>query len=248
MVGLLELLGVPYTGCNPRGLVLSRGKALSKKIVSYHRIRAPRFAVYPLGTKGRKPKSLSFPLFVKSANEDASVGISQASVVHDADKLEERVQFIHDRVGSSAIAEEFIEGRDIYVPVLGNQRLRVLTPQELVFARKDEEASNIATEKAKHDVKYQKKWGIDIKAADLDPATRDRLIKTTKRIFRALQLEGYARVDYRLDNEGRAYFLEANANPDLARYEELANAAESSGLSYLQLIQMVLRLGLSRRR
>ncbi len=246
VVSYLELLGLPYTGCNAQGMVLSRGKALSKKIVTYHRVPVPRFVVFPRNKRVRPSKTLRYPLIVKSADEDASLGISQASVVWDAKELAERVAFVHERVGSHAIAEQFIEGRDIYVPVLGNDRIRVFPAQELVFKKRPDDTMNIATEKAKFDLRYQKKWGIDLKPAELDDALKKRLERLTKRVYHALQLDGYARVDYRVDAEGNPYFVEANANPDLAHEEEFAKAAESAGLSYEKLIQSILTLALKR--
>ena len=115
----LELLRVPYTGCNPRGLMLARGKDLSKTLVHYHRIPVPAFAVFPQRRKVRRPKRLALPLIVKSLSEDASYGISQASVVDNDEKLVERVNFIHEKIGTAAIAEQYIEGRELYVGVLG---------------------------------------------------------------------------------------------------------------------------------
>ena len=127
----LELMHVPYTGCNPRGLMLARGKDLSKTLVHYHRIPVPAFAVFPKGRKVKRPARLALPLIVKSVNEDASYGISQASVVDSDDKLVERVNFIHERIGTNAIAEQYIEGREIYVGIVGNERLHVLPVWEL---------------------------------------------------------------------------------------------------------------------
>ena len=142
----LELLRMPYTGCNPRGLVLARGKDLSKKLLIYHRIPLPAFAVFPLRRKIRRPPRLTFPLIVKSLNEDASWGISQASVVDSDEKLAERVNFIHDSIGTPAIAEQYIEGRELYVGVLGNERLRVFPIWELEFGSMPQGARLIATE------------------------------------------------------------------------------------------------------
>ncbi|MFQ5719776.1 MAG: D-alanine--D-alanine ligase [Acidobacteriota bacterium] len=249
MVGYLELLGVPYTGCNPGGLLLTRDKALSKELLTYHRIRVPDFAVFAIGRKVRRPRRLTFPLIVKSVMEDASLGISQASVVHDDDRLIDRVHFIHEHVKTPAIAEQFIEGRDIYVGIIGNHRLRVLPPQELVFKKAPEEAVLIATAKAKHDVAYQEKWGIDIlPAAKLTDEVRSDLERTSKRIYRILRLSGYGRIDFRVDRDGRIFFLEANANPEIARYEEFASGAAGAGINYEQLLQRILNLGLERAR
>src|SRR6476646_6275226 len=147
----LELLKVPYTGCNPRGLMLARGKDLSKTLVHYHRVPVPAFAVFPMRRKVKRPKRLALPLIVKSLSEDASWGISQASVVDTDEKLAERVAFIHERIGTAAIAEQYIDGRELYVGVLGNERLRVLPVWELKFGSIAKGARPIATEKVKHD-------------------------------------------------------------------------------------------------
>lgn len=246
VVSYLEAIGVKYTGCDARGLLLGRSKALSKSILSYHRVPVPHFHVFPKNRSVKRPRRLTFPIIVKSLSADASLGISQASIVHDDDKLKERVEFIHTSVGTDAIAEQYIDGRDVYVGVLGNRRLYVLEPQELVFSTKQPNAPKIATAKVKHDVAYQEKWGIDVRAARVDDETRRRLDRLSRRVYRGLYLSGYARIDYRLDPNDRPYFLEANPNPDLACYEELANAAENTGLSYDALLEKILSLGLRR--
>src|SRR5438552_13327823 len=158
----LELSRIPYTGCNPRGLVLARGKDLSKTLVHYHRIAAPAFAVFPMHRKVRRPKRLALPLIVKSLSEDASWGISQASVVDTEEKLAERVTFIHERIGTAALVEQYIEGRELYVGVLGNERLRVLPIWELDFGTVAQVARPIATERLKHDPTYQERNGTQV--------------------------------------------------------------------------------------
>jgi D-alanine-D-alanine ligase len=245
VVSYLELLKVKYSGCNPRGLMLSRGKALSKKLLAYHRIRVPDFAVFPLGRKVRRPRHLAFPLIVKSLIEHSSLGISQASVGDTDEKLAERVRFIHERVGTDAIAEQFITGRELYVSVLGNDRLVAFTPWELLVEAREPDAPLIATARVKHDPEYQAKKGITIHAAEgLHPDTEKRLLHDSKRIFRILELTGYARIDFRLDDEGRTWFLEANPNPDIAREEEFAQAAAFDGIPYPKLLERIVRLGL----
>ncbi len=247
VVAYLELLRVPYTGCGTRGLVLARDKALSKKLVSYHRIRAPRFAVFRSGRAVKRPRSLQFPLIVKSLTEEASMGIAKASVVNDDEKLSQRVQFVHERVETHAIVEQFISGREIYVGVIGNERLKIFPPQELIVRKQASDEELIATERIKHDVAYQKKHGVELAPVqDQPPGLIARLERLSKRIYRILELNGYARIDYRLDREDRIYFLEANPNPEIARFEEFASAAESAGLSYESLLQRVLNLGLRR--
>ncbi len=245
VVSYLELMKVKYTGCNPRGLMLSRGKALSKKLLAYHRIRVPDFAVFPMGRKVKRPRHLAFPLIVKSLIEHSSLGISQASVVDSDEKLAERVRFIHERIGTDAIAEQFIGGREIYVSVLGNDRLAAFTPWELVVEKQDPDAPLIATAKMKHDPDYQAKKGIAIRAAQqIHPDAEARLLHDSKRIYRILELTGYARIDFRLDEEGRTWFLEANPNPDIAREEEFAQAAAHDGIPYPKLLERIVRMGL----
>jgi D-alanine-D-alanine ligase len=245
----LELLRIPYTGCNPRGLMLARGKALSKKLLAYHRIPVPAFAVFPMRRKIRRPARLRFPLIVKSISEDASRGIAQASLVDADDKLAERVAFVHEKIGTDAIAEQYIEGRELYVGVLGNERLRVLPVWELEFGNMAEGTSRIATEKVKHDIGYQERRGIDHgPAKKLAPELRTRIQQLAKRICRTLELDGYSRVDFRLSDDGIPYFLEANPNPEIARIEEFAEAARHDGLKYPDLLQRILALGISRAR
>ena len=160
VASFLELMRIPYTGCNPRGLMLARGKDLAKTLVHYHRIPVPAFAVFPIGRKVKRPSRLALPLIVKSLNEDGSYGISQASVVDTDEKLIERVDFIHERIGTPAIVEQYIEGREIYVGVLGNDRLRVLPLWELTFGNMADGDWPIATEKVKHDTDYQERRKI----------------------------------------------------------------------------------------
>ncbi|HEY6993539.1 MAG TPA: D-alanine--D-alanine ligase [Xanthobacteraceae bacterium] len=243
----LELLRVPYTGCNPRGLVLARGKDLSKKLLIYHRIPLPAFAVFPMRRKIRRPPRLGLPLIVKSVSEDASYGIAQASVVDSDEKLAERVSFIHERIGTAAIAEQYIEGRELYVGVLGNERLRVLPIWELEFGSLPQGARAIATEKAKHDLEYQQRHDIVVgPAKDLSPQLVASIERAAKRIYRTLELDGYARIDFRLSADGVPYYIEANPNPEIARVEEFASAAKHDGLEYPELIQRIVALGISR--
>lgn len=249
IVSYLELLGVPYTGNNPRGMVLARDKALSKKVATYHGINAPRFFVVAKGQKAKRPRDLGFPLIVKSLIEEASMGISKASVVRDDDALAARVAFIHERIETDAIVEEFISGREVYVAILGNERLTTLPPRELIVDARPPGEELIATETLKHNVNYQKKQGVRVAAAQrLPKGGESTLERISKQMYRMLSLEGYARIDYRLSKDGKFYFLEANPNPELANYEELASAAAQQGISYENLIQRVLNLGLLRER
>ncbi len=245
VVSFLELMKQKYTGCNPRGLTLARDKALTKQILYYHRIRAPRFAVFPPNRMVRPSKRLIYPLFVKSVSDEGSAGISQASVVRDDEKLKERVEFIHRQNQTSAIVEEFIEGREIYVGVIGNQNLQTYTPWEMVMKNLPEGAPVIATGKAKWDVEYQKKIGLETIPAGLEPKTKKELQRISKRIYRILGLNGYARIDYRLTEGGRIYALEVNPNPHIARNEDFADSAEHCKVKYNALLQKIMTLGMS---
>lgn len=247
VVSYLEMKQVPFTGCRPRGLVIARDKALAKKILHYHRIRVPDFAVFPRGRKVRRPRALEFPLIVKSLTEEASTGISQASIVENDDKLRERVEFIHQNVGTDALVEEFIDGRELYVCILGNKPLTVLPIWELVFENLASGSAAIATASVKHNADYQRKRGIfQQPAEDLEPAMIEHIRKTSRRIYRLLQLDGYARLDYRLTPAGDLYFLEANPNPEIASTEEFASAAEIAGIEYPELLEKIVKLGLKR--
>jgi D-alanine-D-alanine ligase len=245
VVSHLELLKLSYTGCNPRGLLLARDKSLSKKLLAYHRIPVPEFEVFRIGRPIRRPKRLQFPLIVKSLTQEASIGISQASVVDSDEKLRERVTFIHESIGTAALAERYIEGRELYVGVLGNQLLQALPVWELFFTNMPPDAKRIATDRVKWSVKYQKKYGIESGPARELPETAAGAIQhLCKRAFRALELSGYARIDMRLDDAGNAWVLEANPNPQIARGEDFAASAERAGMSYETVLQRIINLGL----
>ncbi|MGA9025915.1 MAG: hypothetical protein WB440_07655 [Steroidobacteraceae bacterium] len=244
VVAFLELMRQPYTGCNPRGMMLSRDKVLSKQLLSYHRVPTPQFMVFARGKRPRVPRKLRFPMFVKSSTEDASLGIAHASVVGDEKQLIERIAFIHEQTGSDALVEEYIEGRELYVGVIGNERLRVLPVWEMTFGSLPENLPAIATRKVKWDRRYQQKYGITTAAAqDLPEGTVARLEQLSKRIYRALHLSGYARMDFRLRADGTLYVLEANANPNLSAAEDFAQSALNAGLKYGELLQRILAFG-----
>ncbi|HEY4369761.1 MAG TPA: hypothetical protein VGN07_21180 [Steroidobacteraceae bacterium] len=244
VVAFLELMKQPYTGCNPRGMMISRDKVLSKQILAYHRIPTPGFTVFRKGQRYKLPRKLKFPLFVKSATEDASLGISQASVIHEPDRLKERIEFIHEQTHSDALVEEYIEGRELYVGVIGNERLRTFPVWEMDFGTLPDVMAGIATRKVKWDRAYQKKHGIRTGAApplpDGVPAYLDKL---SKRIYRTLYLSGYARMDFRMRPDGSVFVLEANANPNISHREDFADSAKASGIAYAALLEQIIRLG-----
>jgi D-alanine-D-alanine ligase len=245
VVSHLELLKLSYTGCNPRGLLLARDKSLSKKLLAYHRIPVPESEVFRIGRPIRRPKRLVYPLIVKSLTQEASIGISQASVVDTDDKFKERVLFIHESIGTTAIAEQYIEGRELYVGLLGNQALQALPVWELFFTNMPEGAKRIATDRVKWSVKYQKKYGIDSgPAKDLPDSAAEEIQHLCKRAFRALEMSGYGRIDLRMDESGKVWVLEANPNPQIAKGEDFAASAEKTGLSYETVLQRIINLGL----
>lgn len=247
IVSFLELIPVPYTGCNPRGMVLSRDKALTRKILSYHRIPGPDFVIFKRGRKVKRPSKLNLPLFVKSQVEEASLGISQASVVETDAELIERVHFMHEKFHTDVIAEEYIEGRELYVGIFGEDRLTVLPIWELLFANMPENVPRIATRRVKWDAKYQEKHGISSAPAQgISPELRSKIESICKRAYRALGISGYARMDLRLKANGEVYVIEANPNPEIARGEDFADSAQEFGWSYEELIKRILSQGLHR--
>ena len=248
VVTFLELMRQPYTGCNPRGMMLSRDKVLTKQILAYHRIPTPRFHVFPWGRAYREPHGLEFPLFVKSATDDASLGISQASVVHDREKLRERVEFIQAQAQSDALAEEYIEGRELYVGVMGNERLTTLPVWELDFGKLPEAQAGIATRKVKWDSVYQRRHGISTgPARDLPEGSEKRITQLARRVFRALHMSGYARMDMRMRPDGSVFVLEANANPNLTYGEDFAESGHVAGIGYPRLLNRIVQLGMQYR-
>ncbi len=241
----LEALRVPYTGCNPRGLMLAHNKGLAKMVCRYHRIPVPAFHVFPIGQrKVIPPKRLTYPMIVKSLTEEGSVGISQASIVNDVAALQERVKFIHRTTATDAIIERYIDGREIYVGVIGNQRLQTLPIWEMDFSGLPERAPRIATGRLKWDEDYQQKIKLNTgPAQNLPNGLQIELPRLAKRAYRALQLSGYARMDFRVTDEGKVYLLEANPNPQLMYGEDFAESADNGGISYEQLMTRIISLG-----
>ena len=236
----LELMKIPYTGCNPRGLMLAHDKPLSKKILAYHRILTPHFVVFERGQSVRLRRVYPYPLLVKSAIEEASLGISDKSIVRNEVELRDRIAYVHEELKTDALVEEFIEGRELYVGVLGNRRLQTLPVWEMTFKNLPPDVPNIATRRVKWDTAYQKKVGILTQAAEgLSDATKLAISKLCKRVFRILSLSGYARMDLRMADDGRIYVLEANPNPNLSYGEDLAESAEMVGINYEQLLQRI---------
>ena len=247
VAGLLEMMGVPYTGSSPTGLTLCKNKGMAKELLAYHKIRVPNFAIFSPGATIKKPPHLKFPLFIKPAEEEASYGIAQDSFVENDEALEERIRFIHERMNQTALAEEYIEGREIYVSLIGNERLRVFPLREVIFTEVPEDQPKFSTFKAKWDDAYRKRWGIqNVFAEPFPDGVVQRMARMCKAVYRALRIRGYGRIDLRVTPEGEIVILEANPNPNLDRDDEFAQSAIKGGLTYERMIQRILRLALSR--
>ena len=246
VVSYFEMMRIPYTGCNPRGLLLARDKALTKMILTYHRIGVPDFDVFRLGRMISRRRKFTYPLIVKSLTEEGSVGIAKASYVENEDQLRERVTLIHDKLHGDAIAEQYIDGRELYVTVLGNTKLEILPIRELVFDNVEPGTPKMATYKVKWDDKYRERWGIHYQfARNLPEGMEQRIAHLCKRVYHLLDMKGYGRVDFRVAADGELHVLEANPNPGIARDEDCSLSAIKSGLSYEDFIQRILQLGLT---
>jgi len=243
---VLEMHGYRYTGSSPTGLLVARNKSLTKKILAHHGIRVPAFAEFRPGEKPVRPSELRFPLIVKPLLEDASVGISQASVVKDDEDLAARVKFIHEKFHQAAIVEELIEGRELYVGLMGNDTLQVLPIVELTFGEAEGE-HRIATYKAKWDEEYRKRKKIrNVFAKGLSEEVSGKIADICTTAFHALWLKDYGRVDLRLTHDDEVYVLEVNPNPYLAYENEMADAAEKAGMGYPEFIQRIVDEAMAR--
>lgn len=240
IASLLELSGIPYTGTGPAGLLLCRDKALTKTILNHHHIKVPPFAALPVGVT-RLARRMTYPLIVKPALMDGSDGISRSSVVFNDEELSERVQMLHTRTVQPVICEGFVEGREIYVGILGNRQLTALPARELRFDAAAEAGPQIATARVKLDEDYRKKWNIQYTFAELPPDLERKVARLCKRIYRLLHLRDYGRIDLRISPEGAIYCLEANPNPDLTMDDELPQSAARAGIEYPQLISRIVQ-------
>ena len=248
IAALLEMTRIPFTGSGPTGLMLCRDKRLCKQLLSLHRIRVPKFVNISPGHRFRPPKSLRFPLVVKPAFEDSSEGISNASLVTNESALKERVRFVHDGWEQPVTVEEYIQGREFYVGILGNKKLTVLPIRECVFDSDQGEGPLLATYRVKWNAEYRKKWNIRFDFAELDAPIVSKIERICKKVYRLLQIRDYGRIDLRLTPDNELVILEVNPNPDVAYGEEVAEAADKAGISYEKLIDRIVNLALRRNR
>lgn len=240
---LLELLGVKYTGCDPLALHLCKDKGLTKKILSFHSLAVPQFLVSKRSQPITKLENFHFPALVKPLGLEASEGISQMSLVDNGKDCTERIRFIHDRYECDVIIEQFISGREVYVSILGNEKLTVFPPRELFFKHAPEDEPRFATYKAKWDKNYRKKWGIQNGSAKVLPEkVQEHINDVCKKIYRLFQMRGFGRLDLRVTSENQVFFIEANPNPSLNKDEDFAQSAAAAGLEYNQLIERIVGL------
>lgn len=247
VAAVLDMHGYTYTGSPPTALLVARNKSLTKKVLAFHGIRVPAFAEYHPGDELVRPSELRFPLIVKPLLEDASVGIAQASVVEDDDSLVQRIEFIHEKYAQAAIVEELIEGRELYVGLIGNDRLEVLPLIEMTFGEPETGEHRIATYKAKWDEEYRKRKKINnVFAKGLSDELTAKIGEICTTAFHALWLQDYGRVDVRLTHDDEVYVLEVNPNPFIAYEHEMANSAEKAGMKYEAFVQRIVDEALAR--
>ncbi len=245
MTALMQLVGVPFTGAGPMSLQLCKDKGLTKVILNYHQIKTPQFLVVKKSKSIQSLKKFKYPAIIKPLQLESSEGISQVSYVENEKEAKARIKFIHDKYSVDAIMEEFIDGREVYVSVLGNDKLNVFPPREMFFKQVPEDEPKFATYKSKWDQDYRKKWGIDSGwASDMPEATQKKLFDICKKIYRVLGIQGFGRIDLRIkDNE--IYFIEANPNPSIAKKEDYALSAHKGGVEYEDLIAKIVSLSLT---
>lgn len=238
---LLELMRVKYTGARPDGLMLCKDKALAKKVLAYHRVRVPHFVISTELRPLKRLRRFVYPAFVKPVGEESSDGIAKASFAKSEEEALERARFIHEKFHCDALIEEYIEGRELYLSVMGNRKLTVFPPREIFFHDVPEDMPKFATFKAKWDDTYRKKWGIQNGPANELPAgVEEKLARLARKVYRVLKIKGFGRVDVRLTQGGEVVVIEANPNPSLACEDDFAQAAGAAGLPYDVLIQKIL--------
>lgn len=246
VTGVLDLLELPYTGGGPGELYLQEDKALSKKLLAYEQVLYPDFATFAPSAEFQTGGRLRMPLFVKPLRMDASLGIDEKSLVRNMQELMERVLSIHKRFGDAALAEEYIEGREFYVGVLGNQEPTVFPPIEMDFSGLPEGSLRVMDNEAKFDESSKRFQGTKAVIAELEPELKARLQKVALDAYRALCVRDYGRIDMRLADSGEIYVIEVNANCYLEESSEFVVAAAAGGLDYIALVNRIVELAVER--
>jgi D-alanine-D-alanine ligase len=247
IAALLDTQGLKYTGSGPGELYLSQDKGLSKKLLDYEGILYPRYAVFSrTSDEFETGGNLRMPLFVKPLRADSSIGIGSNSLVYDTGALMKRVSAIHREVEDSALAEEYIEGREFYVSVLGNIQPQALPPVEVDFTGFPEGQPKVLDSKAKWSEGSKEYKGTRSVIADIPGELRARLQKVSIDAYRALRVRDYGRVDLRLTGTGEIYVLEVNASCYLEKTAEFAMAAHAAGIEYDAMIGRIVESALER--
>lgn len=244
IASLLELLNIPYTGTGPTGLMLCRDKALSKQVLSHHGLPVPTFASIPSDYKCF-PGNLKFPLLIKPQMGDGSEGISLRSLTSNEADTMARARLLCVAMQQPIICEEYIEGRELKICILGNKKLHVFPPREVVFGSSKKGGPTFATARVKVDEKYRKKWQISYPKADLPGSVEAKVKKIAKKIYQLLHIRDYGKIDLRLTTTGSVYFIEANPNPDLSP-TGFGTFASWDGIDYIRLIGEIVKLAMQR--
>jgi D-alanine-D-alanine ligase len=246
VTGLMDLLGLAYTGCGPGEGYLQQDKGLAKKLLAFDQIRYPDFAIFAADSTLETAGNLHLPLFVKPLRADASIGIDSGSLVHTSTELMKRVVYIHEELHDSALAEEYIEGREFYVGLLGNQDPIALPTIELDFSGLADGKPRFATRKAKWNKRTAEYKGTRSVLAELSEELAGKLSQAAIGAYRALRVHDYGRVDFRVTEAGEVYVIEVNASCYLERNSEFATAAKAAGIEYNDLIERIVQLALER--
>ncbi|MBC62637.1 MAG: hypothetical protein CMP11_09315 [Zetaproteobacteria bacterium] len=244
LASLCKLMGLSYTGSDPLSLHICKNKALQKEILSFHKIKIPQFTIASNKSKEKDFSHLTYPLIVKPLCQEASEGISQSSYVSSQESCMKRVEYLYSRFKVHSIVEEFIEGRELYIALIGGSRVSSFNPVELVFSKYPQGKPNIATYHAKWDNHYRKRWGISAVASSLEKSLKNKVRCYSKKIYKTLGLSGYVRFDLRLRENGDIYFIEANPNPSIAKSDDFAKSVTTAGTSYEALIERILNQAL----
>lgn len=246
--GVLDALRLPYTGGGPGELFIRGHKSLAKKILAYEKINCPDFAVFSRDADLETGGQLRMPLIVKPLERDASIGIGPEALVRSTTEMIERVQVIQRKVKDSALVEEYVEGREFYVGVLGNRERMAFPPVEMDFSGLPEGAPRVLDYKAKWDKNSSEYKGTRAVLPDLPEELKARLQQVATNACRALLVRDYARVDLRLTDTGDIYVIEVNAPCDLDPTSEFATGARASGLDYPTLVNRIADLAVERYR
>jgi D-alanine-D-alanine ligase len=247
VAGLLDLLRIPYTGGGPGELYLQEDKTLAKKLLAYEGVLYPHFASFAANADFETGGKLRMPLFVKPARSDASIGIdAEKSLVRNTQELLQQVSEIHEKYNDAALAEEYIEGREFYIGVLGNQELNAFPPIEMDFSKMPDGMAHVLDNKAKFDEQSEQFKGTKAILPDLPAELTAKLQKVALDAYRVLRVRDYGRVDLRLTDSGEIYVIEVNANCYLERSSEFATAAEAAGIEYPELVKRIAELAMER--